>query len=243
VKPVVTSTTRFLRSALRPLPGLLNDSYGALASVAGILGLTFLAKLVGSTTFAVAVISGYVIVLLTIAGARLELERLRQQVVALSLDQLRPAILRDGHNPIVQYSVRVRNEGPSSHFTARVNSEVHGWDPHLPSYGHFSLPWEGVSTDVAPLTTDTARDVHVLRYYVDGNVVRFRVPPGADRANWELGDGVPMSVTRGIDLTFELRVWDEDRDAGQAWQIVFSYPPREPNEPNPTLPELRAVAI
>jgi hypothetical protein len=233
----IVALRRFLWAALRPLPGVLSNTWTAATAVVALVGITAAAGVAGSRWLAAVCFLVGIGVLLTIAGTRLEVERIHREQVQITLTPLAPVQFRQGDQLIVQYSIRVSNNGPSGTFTARVNSDVAGWDESFPAYGHFYLPWEGANDEKAQVQHSTARDVHVARLYVNQSIVRFLVPPRSGKT-WELGEGMAMRVSRSLRLEFDVLVWDGERDNGMSRRSVIEYPDRKVNEPWPIIPTL-----
>jgi hypothetical protein len=117
-----------------------------------------------------------------------------------------------------------------------VNSEIDGW--FNTAHGHFALPWEGTTGDIASIEGDTARDIHIARFYLDTNEIHFLVPPEGGKA-WELGLGLEQRVLKNMELVFLLRVRDVDRGGKAEEPIKIYFPPPDVGEPHPMFPLLR----
>ncbi len=237
VSDVLDAVARaLLWMALRPLPGVLSDTWTAATAILALAGLTVAGGVAGSRWLAAVCLLLGIVVLLTIAGVRLEVERVHRERVQIDLTPLPPLQLGESNGLFVQYSIRITNNGPSGTFTARVNSDVTGWSN--PSYGHFYLPWEGSNEEETQVRRSTTTDVHVARLYVMQSLFRFLLPSRSGKT-WELGEGVSMQATRDLRLEFEFRVWDDERENGASRRAVIEYPHRRSGEPWPTLPDLR----
>jgi hypothetical protein len=133
----------------------------------------------------------------------------------------------------VQFSVRVRNNGPDERFDAYVASEVEG-ATHPPSgYGFFNLFWEESSEDHKSIRRGRIADVHVARFLLDKGVIAFMLPPRLAGNPFSLGNEQP--ITRDRPLIFDLQVRDEN-GGERTKRAKIHFPEREPGQPWPNLP-------
>jgi hypothetical protein len=237
------SAVLFVRAVFRPVPGW-NDAVNALASLAGVVGISILGGATapnqhgqhhGFELWPWGVVLGLVVLVALVvwAGARSYHEQVLDDQVRIEVHALLPLVIPDSH---VQLSARITNQGLAGDFRATISSDLRGVE--YPSYGLGTvIAWEGENRKELHLGRGDTGTLRLARLHEDDQR-RFRViiPPSPDNPN-VYGAGLPMVAPSG-QIAFELTFRHVDRD------VAFRYEATVQLDSGTGLPrfELRSVA-
>ncbi len=216
------STANFTWFAFRPFPRAVNDVWGFVVALALLLGAGALGNAVSGYPEGFVLFGAALVLLICIAGVRLQRAKDRAGEVSLTFEDPYLADIGLGWQQLV---VRVINNGTASRFRASLLSDVNGIS--MPRYGRgVAIAWEQNSTRDIELGTGETGTLRVARAYPKAGKnpvghVRFVIPPGPDNPV-AYGEGLPHPI-ESASIAFEIGVRDVERDQVRARTIGWDF--------------------
>ena len=221
----------FLYMALRPLPWAVNTAVNIGTGVGGLLLVSLGVAKAGSRESGVQIlvwpwgVLGLLagsLILVSLAGIRLEVGRLLADQVSLFVEPIDPESegARGYSRGMDEWTqeLRVRNDGPAGRFRASLATVVFGIQNQ--SYGQgVQIAWEQDFNSDHAISNNGVGTLRMSTTYLNKGmtVLRFWIPP-SPYSGQGYGVGAEQTVI-GDEIRFDLRLTDVERDVSRLFRM------------------------